>query len=124
MDIDDAAFIGGNEIPRDQPHIAGETDDVRRNLPKSGQNGALMFRLARIGPAFEDEGRNAETPCLFQPAGSCLVRDHAGDFRRKIRRLAGLYQRHHVGAAAGDENDDTFAAGRQGGGHHRARAPL
>ncbi|MNZ69171.1 hypothetical protein D3C78_874630 [compost metagenome] len=124
VDIDDAAFIGGNEIPRYQAHVTGKADDIRRNLAKCGQYGALMLRLAGISLAFEDQRRNTEIPCLFQPARRCLVRNHADDFRRKIHRLAGLGQRHHVGAAAGNENDDAFAAGREGGAHHRPRVPL
>ncbi len=109
MDIDDPAFVALDEGSGQQPHIAGKADDIRRKRVQGIENRRLVRFLAGIGFAHKGEGRNALGRRLFETARIRPVGDDADDFGWIVFRLRGLHQRHHVGAAAGNEDDDAFA---------------
>ncbi|MNL74567.1 hypothetical protein D3C87_2002200 [compost metagenome] len=67
-----------------------------------------MFYLAGIGLAFKHESPDAARLGLGESAGSRLVGDNRDDLGRKTRFRAGIGQRHHIGAAARDEDDDAL----------------
>src|SRR5690606_6774970 len=120
---EDPPVMAPDELCGEQAHVAGKADDVRPDLVERRQDGRLVFRLAGIVLALEYACRNAERFGPGQPAGRWLIGNDTGNLGRPFRSLARLGEREHVGAAAGDEDDDALAAGLAGRWAHRLSVP-
>ncbi|PAV93549.1 hypothetical protein WR25_17920 [Diploscapter pachys] len=99
MDVDDAVAPARDEVVRQQPHVAGKRDDLASRLAQGGVDLCLIGRLA------DPLGRQREglEPPLARPGearGIGLVGCDEAD------RHARFDQRHHVRAAARDQDAD------------------
>ena len=100
-----------HEAVGEQPHVAGEADD----LGAAGDERRVDRRVVRV---LARHGSARSTTCASMPrdaakaspGASALVGDHGDDLGRERPVGRGLDQRGHVGAAAGNQDGDASCA--------------
>src|SRR5688572_23554126 len=115
MNVEEPAGESMNEIGAENAHEAGEHDET-------GSIRLHDLRQCRVirGPVCvvarrENLGGDSEFLCLCQTCRVGAIADDSGDADRKPARLRGACNGQHVGAAAGDQDND-----RQRRGSHQA----
>ena len=111
VDVEHAAGPVPDEPRRQQPHEAGEADEIDAVCFEHRLHRALerLAVLAMRG-VIDDRGRHPGGAGVQQAAGIGTVRQNERDLRREGLRPGGLDQRGHVGAAAGNEDGNAFLA--------------
>jgi hypothetical protein len=104
MDIDHAVAPGGDEARRQQPHEAGEADELGARRLERAVEGAVELGARGVVAMRHDRGADAGGRGAGEAGRRGLIRQHQHDLGRRIGRAAGLDQRLHVAAAAGDQD--------------------
>ena len=105
MDVEHAALPGVDEAGRQQPHVAGKTDDFGTGITQRGVDCRFMPRAVVPKGTMGDRPRaNTGIPCQCQACGIGLVGDDKDDLRRKRRLAGGSNECRHVGPAAADQD--------------------
>src|SRR6185312_4570327 len=118
MDVDEPAGPARTELGRQDAHEAGETDDIGPPAGEHVVHRGLEGGLAAVLPVRADGGGD---PLAGRRCKACrirIVREDPDDLGGIVRRLGGLDQRAHVGAAPGDQDRDALSWSR-----HRASLP-
>jgi hypothetical protein len=104
VDIEDAVGEGGNELGREQAHVAGKADKVDVVIFETVDDfGVVVGAKTALGD--KELVRDSEFGCGFEATGVGYVGDDDGDLHAgKGSHADGLGDGQEVGAAAGEQN--------------------
>jgi hypothetical protein len=104
VDVEDAVGEGGDELRRDDAHVACETDEIDVVLVKVGDHlGVVLGALAASGG--DAEGGDAELAGSGEAGSVVDVGEDDGDLHAEEPLVAdGLGDGEEVGASAGEED--------------------
>ncbi len=104
MNVEDAIAEGGDEVGREEAHVAGQADEIDVVGLETGDHVDVMLRAgATFGDA--DGGGKAETLRGFEGGSFGDVRDDHGDFDAgQASGADGIGDGEEVGAAAREED--------------------
>src|SRR5580700_4128306 len=122
MNVQQAAAPARDEPRRQEPHEAGEADQIDM-VRVQGVVERTFERLAVFAkrPVIDDRGGDARKPCPGETRCIGRIGQDEHDLRRIVRRLGRFDQRRHVRAAAGDQYGNALLGHAPG--QARSRCP-
>ena len=110
VDVEQTAFVEAHEAFGEDAHEAGQHYHIRLvAIDHAGQFGIESLAAVK-GLVVDHGGGNALGGRKLQAAGRGLVADHRRDAGGPALTLTCVDDGFHVGAAAGDQDDDVFHA--------------
>ena len=109
VDVEQASVPAPDKPGRQQSHEPGEADEI--DAVSSSTACIARSNASRSLPCAAWSTTAVAMPAARacgKAGGVGAVRENERDFGRELRRLRRLDQRRHVGAAAGNEDGDTF----------------
>src|SRR5882672_5051895 len=104
MDVQYAMTKGRDERRGQQAQVASQANQVYSLFPQRGDDLSIVF-FTSPDPSFNHARRQAQFLSAAQAKGGWLVADHDNNLCLLESTLAhGVSERHHVRAAAGDQN--------------------
>jgi len=105
VDVQHPALPGGHQERRQQPHVAGEADDLDARLPQRRVDHRLMRGAVLAEAAVVDDAVATPASAARAMPGRRLVGQHQA-IVADSRERGGVQQRGHVGTAAAEQDAD------------------
>src|SRR5262249_33468619 len=109
MDVQDTGRKRLEQPHADDPHVAGEADQVHAMQPQLVDNRAIVRVAIRVAFRIEVHGVDARAPRPLEPFDAGAIRDHDGNQRVEPPIANGVDDRLQIGSAARDQNAEAPA---------------
>src|SRR5262249_54585544 len=106
VNVEDAVRIRGDEGGAEQPHVAGQGDEVRLRLAEDAQDVFLVRDAVRVRAVVENVRGQAELASGGEAGRVRAVADEGHDLRGELTPRDGLVDGHEVRAAARQQDGE------------------